>query len=140
MEMGTPTCTSKNEMEVKIMEKRKFPYISFGASLLAMLGMGLLTIVLIADYIHLSAVAHSGSDMLPLYLMLFNYPFIALPGAIFSCYCGIRAKITWVKVVSFIIFAICLAILFPFVAELLGWGEGHVVFKMVNWFAGLFMG
>lgn len=119
------------------MENRKFPYISFAVSLLAMLGLGLLTIIAILMYIELSATARSGAETLPFFVFLFYYPFVALPGAIFSCYCGIRAKITWVKVVSFIMLAICLVILFPFAADLFGWGEGSVIFRTANWFAGL---
>ncbi|MBE6921489.1 MAG: hypothetical protein E7468_08040 [Ruminococcaceae bacterium] len=120
------------------MEKRKFPYISFGVSILAMLGLIVLTVVEIVGYIELSAVAQSGAEMAPVVVFLLYFPIVAIPGAISSCYCGIKAKIIWVKVVSFIILAVCLVILFPFVAFWLRWqGVLTVIREVAIWFIDL---
>ena len=122
------------------MEKRKIPYISFAISILAMLGLIMLTIVEIVGYIELSATAKSGAEMAPVVVMLVYYPMIAVPGAISACYCGIKVTITWVKVVSFIILAVCLIVLFPFCAFLLRWGDVvRAIVKMAMWFANLFI-
>lgn len=122
------------------MEKRRFPYISFAISILAMLGLIMLTILEIGGYIEMSATAQSGAEMAPLVVFLLYFPVIAIPGAISSCYCGIKAKITWVKVVSFIILAVCLIVLFPFCAYLLRWGDVvRAIAKMAMWFANLFI-
>ena len=122
------------------MEIHKFPYISFAISILAMLGLIMLTIVEIVGYIELSATAQSGAEMAPLVVFLLYYPFIAVPGAVSSCYCGIKATIKWVKVVSFIILAACLIVLFPFCAYLLRWGDVvRAIVKMAMCFANLFI-
>lgn len=128
----------KSVYRVMIMEKRKFPYISFGVSILAMLGLIGVTIFEIVGYIELSAVAQSGAEMAPLVVFLLYFPIIAIPGAISSCYCGIKAKIIWVKVVSFIILAVCLIVLFPFCAFYFQWRPVlEVIREAVIWFVDL---
>lgn len=120
------------------MEKSNFPLIPFAISILAMLGLIVLTVVEIVGYIELSAVAQSGAEMAPVVVFLLYFPIVAIPGAISSCYCGIKAKIIWVKVVSFIMLAVCLVILFPFVAFLLRWrGVLTVIREVAIWFIDL---
>ena len=123
------------------MEERRFPYISFGISIILMLALIGCIIFELISYIEVSPKAQSGAELAPLAVFFVVFPFMAIPGAISSCYCGIKAKQVWAKVVSFTMLAVFLMVLFPYVAALLRWGEVvRAIIKAAMWFASLFMG
>ena len=130
------------------MEKRKFPYISFTASILAMLGLIMLTIVEIVGYIEIVAMeeldnlAHEEycGCYAPMVFLAMFYPIIALGGLTTSWYCGVNTTITWVRRISFIMLGVCVAVLFPFYAALLGWTDpAWAILQAAKWFANLFV-
>ena len=107
------------------MEKRPypvFPRIAFLFSVLSMIGIVYLAIDAVVKYAQMPEWA-SGVD----YLGFFMYPVLCMPmaiiGAISSAFCGIKSTITWVKIVSFIMLAVFLAIVLP-------WLIGLVIFLL----------
>ena len=82
-----------------------FPHISFTLAVSSLVGIVLLLIDAVINYIQMPEWS-SGID----YLGFLGYALFAMPlvfiGAVCACFCGIKATITWVKVVSFIMFAI----------------------------------
>ena len=102
------------------MEKRDFPVfprIAFIFSILSMAGIVLLIIDAVVSYAQMPEWA-SGVD----YLGFLMYPVLCMPmaiiGAISSAFCGIKTTITWVKIVSFIMLAVFLAIALPWLIRL----------------------
>ena len=130
------------------MEKRKFPYITLSASILAMLALIVLSVMELIAYIDISVMEeledltheeYCGSDAQMVFLAMF-YPVIALFGLATSWYCGVNTSITWVRRASFIMLGVCIAVLFPFCAMLIGWtGPAWVILQIVKWFANLFV-
>lgn len=103
------------------MEKRPypvFPRIAFLFSILSMVGIVYLTIDAVVAYAQMPEWA-SGID----YLGFLMYPILCMPmaviGAISSAFCGIKTTITWVKIVSFVMLAIFLAIALPWFIRLI---------------------
>lgn len=110
------------------MGKDKFPYVSLTASFLAMLALLVLTVRELISYIEIAAMeelenlAHEeycGSYAPMVFLAMF-YPIIAICGLTTSWYCGVNTRITWVRRASFIMLGVCLVVLLPFCAALLG--------------------
>lgn len=95
------------------MDNRKFPYISFIASCLSVLGLIILTIMLIVVYIEDSNRAYGNSTPL-IGLLILCYPIIALYGVVSSWYCGANANTIWLKIVSHIMLIVFSLILLPF--------------------------
>lgn len=98
------------------MEKRPypvFPRVAFTISVVCMIGIALWGIELIKEYIDMSAGVHAGHEWLPFYFGVFMLIPGGVIGAISSAFCGIKTTITWVKVVSFIMLAIFLAVSLP---------------------------
>lgn len=98
------------------MEKRPFPVfprVAFAISVCCMIGVAIWFIELVHGYIDMSGEVHAGHEWLPLYFWAFMIAPVGVVGAISSAFCGIKATITWVKVVSFIMLAIFLAVSLP---------------------------
>ena len=130
------------------MEKEKFPYISLTASCLAMLALIVLTVMELITYIEIAAMeeldylAHEEycGSYAPLALLAMFYPVIALFGLATSWYCGANTTIIWVRRASFIMLGVCIAVLFPFCAILIGWLDpAWVIIQIAKWFANLFI-
>ena len=103
------------------MEKRPypvFPRISFVLSVLSMIGIVDLTVNAVKSYIELSSRNASGHEWLGFAIYPVFYGFISLAGTISSAFCGIKTTITWVKIVSFIMLAVFLAIVLPWLIRL----------------------
>ena len=102
------------------MEKRDFPVFprcAFAIAVACMAGIVLLTIDAVVSYAQMPEGA-SGVD----YLGFLMYPILCMPmaiiGAVSSAFCGIKTTITWVKIVSFIMLAVFLAIVLPWLIRL----------------------
>ena len=130
------------------MGKDKFPYVSLTASFLAMLALLVLTVRELISYIEIAAMeelenlAHEeycGSYAPMVFLAMF-YPIIAICGLTTSWYCGVNTRITWVRRASFIMLGVCLVVLLPFCAALLGWTDpGWAIIQVAKWFENLFI-
>ena len=130
------------------MVERKFPYFTLTASFLAMLGLIVLTVMELMVYVdsavmeemeNLTHEEYCGSYAPMVFLAMF-YPVIALGGVTTSWYCGVNTTITWVRRVSFIMLGICVAVLLPFCAALLGWTDpAWAIIQAAKWFANLFI-
>lgn len=130
------------------MGKEKFPYFSLTASILAMLALIALTVMELIAYIEIVAreelenIAHEeycGSYAPMVFLAMF-YPIIALGGLTTSWYCGVNTRITWVRRASFVMLGVCVAVLFPFCATLIGWTDpAWVILQAAKRFANLFI-
>ena len=130
------------------MGKEKFPYISLTASILAILALIVLTVMELIAYMEIVAMeelenlAHEEycGSYAPLVFLAMFYPVIALGGLTTSWYCGVNTTITWVRRVSFIMLGICVAVLLPFCAALLGWTDpAWAIIQAAKWFANLFV-
>lgn len=102
------------------MEKRPFPVfprIAFLFSVLSMVGIVHLVIDAVIGYAQMPEGA-SGAD----YLGFLIYPILCIPmaiiGAASSAFCGIKTTITWVKIVSFVMLVIFVAIALPWLIRL----------------------
>lgn len=130
------------------MVERKFPYISFTASILAVLALIALTIMELIGYVELSVVEDLETSTIEeivgihtsLVVLAMFYPIIALCGLATSWYCGVNTTTTWVRRVSFIMLGVCVAVLFPFAAMLIGWTDpAWVIIQIAKWFGDLFV-
>lgn len=81
-----------------------FPHISFIISVLIMGTMLWQGFTMLHDAQLLSERNASGHEYLPLYFAAMILLIHAIIGAIFSCFCSVKATITWVKVVSYLMF------------------------------------
>ena len=130
------------------MGREKFPYISFSASILAILALVALTVI---EYVVYSEILSAqeldyldhevsrGAYVFMAYLAMF-YPVAAVFGLATSWYCGANTAIIWVKRVSYMILGICIVVLFPFCAALLGWSDPiWVTMQIFQWFGNLFL-
>ena len=124
------------------MEKRKFPYISFIASIMSMVGLIILSIMVLVVYIKDSTMESSYGNMTPLVgILIMFYPIIALYGLISSWYCAANATVLWARRAAFVMLGVSVAVLFPFCAMLLGLNDvAWVIVRIVTWFANLFIG
>ena len=104
------------------MEKRPypvFPRVAFTISVVCMIGIALWGIELIKVYISMSTGVHAGHEWLPFYIGIFLLMPVGILGAISSAFCGIKTTIKWVKIVSFIMLAVFLAVSLPQIIYLL---------------------
>lgn len=130
------------------MGKEKFPYFTFSASILAMLALIVLTVMEFVTYIEIAALEkldnlthadYCGSEA-PLALLGMWYPVVALFGLATSWYCGANTTTLWINRASFIMLGVCIAVLFPFCALLIGWVDpAWVIIQIAKWFANLFV-
>ena len=90
-----------------------FPGVSFAISVFCMLYIILLGLTLLDDYITMSAEVHACHEWLPLYFGASMLVQGVIIGSISSAFCGYKTSITWVKVVSFIMLAVFLAVCLP---------------------------
>ena len=130
------------------MPERKFPYFTLTASFLAMLGLIVLTVMELVGYAELSAVESLETSTVEEIVGIYNslvffamfYPIIALCGLATSWYCGVNTTTLWVRRASFIMLGVCVAVLFPFAATLIGWTDpAWVILQIAKWFANLFV-
>lgn len=130
------------------MPERKFPYFALTASFLAMLGLIVLTVMELVGYAELSAVESLETSTVEEIVGIYNslvffamfYPIIALCGLATSWYCGVNTTTLWVRRASFIMLGVCVAVLFPFVASLIGWTDpAWIILQIAKWFANLFV-
>lgn len=83
-----------------------FPFISFVMSVLIMGSMLWMGFTMIQDVQLMKERGASGHEYLPVYLGAVFLVMHAVIGAIFSGFCSAKATITWVKVVSYIMFVV----------------------------------
>ena len=105
-----------------------FPGVSFAISVFFMACIFFLAVEAVIGYIQMPEYA-SGAD----YLGFFIYPVLCVPmawlGTISSAFCGIKTTIIWVKIVSFVLLAIYLAIWLPptiYVIRMVLYSWGHL--------------
>ena len=118
------------------MGKEKFPYISFTITVLCLIGIVDLAVDAVKSYIELSSRNASGHEWLGFGIYPVFCGLSSIIGAISSCFCGIKAKITWVKVVSFVMLYIFVMILIFCFMSL---GNVNGVIRAFGWFANLFV-
>ena len=131
------------------MLERKFPYFTLTASFLAMLGLIVLTVMELIVYVDIAVMEkmenltheeYCGSYA-PMAILAMFYPVVALFGLATSWYCGVNTTTFWVRRASFIMLGVCVAVLFPFAASLIGWTDpAWVILQIAKWFANLFIG
>ena len=118
------------------MNKREIPIISLVLSILCILSIIHLLVDAVQSYIELSSRNASGHEWLGFGIYPVFCGISSIIGAVSSCFCGVKAKVTWVKIVAFVfahIFGMILIFCF------LGLGSANGVISAFGWFANLFI-